>query len=209
MGVLREIAANASGLAILAGLILLATLVFQWVAWIVGLGRFNHKQVKERELLPRPDRLGDLRYLITEAAVKIINDFRHLLALLFLLLFGGVLAFVLWHATTIAEMKEALLVVTSTIGVVLASIIGYYFGEARGGRGAQPPSSSGGPPPVIEQNRPTVPTLDPPPGIAEAPAPITDGPADDDPGDTDDHPDENDGASDEDPGEEEDRPGGE
>lgn len=104
----------------------------QWFAWIFALGRFG---------VPEPSSGGrpGIRYLFSEFTVKIINEFRHLLALIIVLIFTGALAYSLWKAasaqgsagsTVIDNMKEALQGVVATLGGLVGSIVGYYFGES-------------------------------------------------------------------------------
>jgi hypothetical protein len=152
MGTLLDaIGTRASAIALMVGVVLAGVGVVHWLAWIFGWGRFDVRRARLEHARGRPQ---NVRYLLTEGLVKIINDFRHLLALLFLALFGVCLAYVLSQATTVAEMKEGLAAVASTIGVVLASIIGYYFGEARGAAATQPPSAPAQPPPELAQTPP-------------------------------------------------------
>jgi hypothetical protein len=115
-------------------LLVLASIVFfiQWLSWIFNLGRFG-------KAAP-PGTRAELRFIFSEATVKIINDFRHLLALLIVLIFAFALGYSLIKAATapssadpptmIDNMKEALQAVVATLGGLVGSIIGYYFGES-------------------------------------------------------------------------------
>ena len=108
---------------VLVFLLCLATLALlvQWTAWIFSLGRF-------RAAVARKDAL---RNVLADLLVKIIDDFRHLLALVIVLIFALVLAFALIRAgSDIDDITDALQVVTSTMGGLIGSIIGYYFGES-------------------------------------------------------------------------------
>lgn len=119
---------------ILLLLLILASLVIfiQWLSWIFGWGRFG-------KAAP-PSSRAELRFIFSEATVKIINDFRHLLALLIVLIFAFALAYSLFKAasvetnatspTMVDNMKEALQAVVATLGGLVGSIIGYYFGES-------------------------------------------------------------------------------
>lgn len=122
-----------------------------WLAWIFSVGRFK---------TPQPARGQNLRYVLTEAAVKIINDFRHLLALIIVLIFGFALAYAMLRAgADIDTLKEALQAVVATLGGLVGSIIGYYFGESTVTRmrEAEPPGAppGGGPPPEVQPEPPT------------------------------------------------------
>jgi hypothetical protein len=108
--------------------------LIQWFAWIFAKGRFGK--------IPTTSggRGEGLRYLFSEATVKIINDFRHLLALIIVLIFAVALGYALWKAASVEtnagsasvidNMKEALQAVVATLGGLVGSIIGYYFGES-------------------------------------------------------------------------------
>lgn len=125
--------------------VVLVLLAVQWVAWIFSFGRFGKEPVQA-------ERTQNIRYLLADGLVKIINDFRHLLALLIVLIFGLALAYALWSAGTDSDsIKEMLQAVTSTLGGLVGSIIGYYFGESAGRRSASngtiaaPPTGNGSP----------------------------------------------------------------
>ena len=114
---------------ILIFLLCLIVLVFvlNWLAWMYAHGRFA-RTLDERF---RADRRQDLSYVLSEAAVRIINDFRHLLALVIVLIFALALGYAMIIGRgTIDNMKEALQGVVSTLGGLVGSIIGYYFGES-------------------------------------------------------------------------------
>ena len=108
-------------------------LLVQWLAWILGKGRFG-------VTAPTTAGRAELRYLFAELTTKIINEFRHLLALIIVVIFAGALAYSLWKASSaqtgaglpseIDNMKEALQAVVATLGGLVGSILGYYFGES-------------------------------------------------------------------------------
>jgi hypothetical protein len=108
-------------------------LFVQWLVWMFGLGRFGTSKAISTGR-------AELRYLFSEATVKIINDFRHLLALIVVLIFAVALGYSLWKAASVEtnatsasvidNMKEALQAVVATLGGLVGSIIGYYFGES-------------------------------------------------------------------------------
>lgn len=105
----------------------------QWIAWILRKGRFG-------VVAPAQAGRAELRFIFSEAIVKIINDFRHLLALIIVVIFAVALGYALWKAASVAigpgspsvvsNMKEALQAVVATLGGLVGSIIGYYFGES-------------------------------------------------------------------------------
>lgn len=115
----------------LGGLAVLA----QWVCWMFGLGRFGRQKAATRE--------SSLRFVIADLLVKIINDFRHLLALVVMLIFAMTLLYALVRAgQTTEDINKALQSVVATMGGLIGSIIGYYFGESAGQRAtaALPPA---------------------------------------------------------------------
>lgn len=115
----------------------------QWFAWIFGWGRFGKSPTWTGSGTGTGSGSGseriNIRFLFSGAFVKIVNDFRHLLALIVVLIFAFALAYSLWKAaaapasgenTVINNMKEALQAVVATLGGLVGSIIGYYFGES-------------------------------------------------------------------------------
>jgi hypothetical protein len=133
----------------------LAALV-QWFAWIFGIGRFGRDITSGTKALTRA---------FSEFIFKIINEFRHLLALLVFMVFTVALIYSLVKAASIPtdanspsmvdNMKEALQGVVATLGGLIGSIIGYYFGESSavkgtgtsgGGEGTQPAPEIQAPP---------------------------------------------------------------
>lgn len=112
-----------------AGLVLL-----QWLAWIFCFGRFNPRIAGPKVAA------SNLRFVFADLLVKIINDFRHLLALLMVLIFAAALGYVIFRAgQNLEEISKALQVVVATLGGLIGSIIGYYFGESAAKKtGAEP-----------------------------------------------------------------------
>lgn len=131
----------------------------QWFAWIFGWGRFGKKLSETGAEAESGTGTGSttvsgqttIRFMFSGALVKIINDFRHLLALVVVLIFAVALLYSLWQAASIPtfatnpadpsltipgtpsvidNMKEALQAVVATLGGLVGSIIGYYFGES-------------------------------------------------------------------------------
>lgn len=144
--------ANQPGISILGQILFVGVIFLLSICWIFGLGRFKRDAGSTRP------KAVDLRYLITEALTKIINDFRHLLALILVVIFGGALTYTLIQAGgNMVSIKEALQAVTSTLGGLVGSIIGYYFGESKGRQNA-----SDAAPDVIEPQEVQPPEVDAP-----------------------------------------------
>jgi hypothetical protein len=126
--------------------------LIQWLSWIFLKGRFKPRTGTGTGT---GDGSQSIRFVFTDLLVKIINDFRHLLALLMVIIFAATLGFMLFRAgTNMTDMADALQVVVATLGGLLGSILGYYFGESavrkargedEGGEGQAPPEQ-GGPP---------------------------------------------------------------
>ena len=119
------LAANAAGIWVLIVIVFFGILAAQWISWIFRWGRFGQEPPKEKSI----------RFILAELATNIINEFRHLLALVLVLLFGVVLAFGLMKAGDDAQGISAVLqAVASSLGGLIGAIIGYYFGESAGSR---------------------------------------------------------------------------
>lgn len=119
-------------------LICLATLVVlvQWLAWIFNFGRFRSQEL---ELQTGTSVVNSgIRHVIADLFVKVIDDFRHLLALIIVLMFALALAYVLFKSSNIADVKDALQAVASSLGGIIGVIIGYYFGESAAKAGPKP-----------------------------------------------------------------------
>lgn len=102
----------------------------QWILWAFGRGRFKRDREAGRKETPRAD---SIRFVVADALVKIINYFRHLLALIVVGIFAGAIVWALTVSGQSAEeITNSLQAVVSTLGGLVGSIIGYYFGEARG-----------------------------------------------------------------------------
>jgi len=130
---------------LLASLLAVVMALTVILLWAFGVGRF-------RRPLNAPHTAA-LRYLITEALTKIINDFRHLLALILVLIFGGALGYSLFEAgPNLANIKEALQSVSASLGGLIGSIIGYYFGESKGRAEAMARSTATPPQVVVQQS---------------------------------------------------------
>ena len=102
-------------------------LFIQWIAWLFSIGRFKIQIISPR------NRSDSIRFLLADLMVKIINDFRHFLALIMVAIFGLVLTYsLIKYATSSEELTKVLQAVISTVGVLIGTIIGYYFGETAG-----------------------------------------------------------------------------
>lgn len=150
-----------------------ALMLVQWLAWIFRWGRFGAEARRERR--------DTLRFVFADLLVKIIDDFRHLLALVVILIFAAAMAFgfVLVAYETDGRMvalADVLQAVVSALGGLIGAIIGYYFGEKAGERrSAESPPAAGGTTPAgpAAQGPPPDGGDDRTPGIRPAPRPPT------------------------------------
>lgn len=111
-----------TGIFILLLLILCLLLFFNWIAWIFGVGRY--KNVKS---VPK----SGFFFIFADMMVKIITDFRHFLALVLVLIFAIALGYAFSIANgNVKDLSDALQAVVSTLGGLVGSIVGYYFGES-------------------------------------------------------------------------------
>jgi hypothetical protein len=121
------------GITVLVLLLLAAGVFVQWFTWIFAKGRFQRRE--------GPADRQTLRYVFADLLVKIIDDFRHLLALVIVLIFALALTYALvlvaYEPTArIDATGKALQAVVSSLGGLIGAIIGYYFGEKAGERAA-------------------------------------------------------------------------
>jgi len=102
-------------------------IVIQWFCWIFEFGRFKSKPGQQ---VPIEESKGNtnIRYIVANFLVNIINDFRHLLALVIVLVFAVTL-FVVLYKNPAKEIGPAMQSVSSTFGGLIGAIIGFYFGE--------------------------------------------------------------------------------
>lgn len=144
--------------------------LIHWFAWVFAWGRFQERK--------RPTGQPTLSYVFADLMVKIINDFRHFLALIIVLIFGFSLTYSLILATCedgnrVNAITKAMQAVVSSLGGLIGAIIGYYFGEKAGEKAAaaqaqtQPMSVTGPatqtvPPPGVPTD-PSVKPAPPPP----------------------------------------------
>ena len=115
-------------------------LLIKWFASIFGLGRYQKNQGNSTYTENTASEYTSIGYIFADLAVKIINDFRHLLALIIVGIFGLTLAYVL-YTTADTDLNDSLQAVIAAFGGIVGTIIGYYFGEsaAKGATGNQAP----------------------------------------------------------------------
>jgi hypothetical protein len=149
---------NRFGIFVLFLCLAAVVLLVQWLAWIFSWGRFKTTRAKRG-----PE---GVQYVLSQFLVNIIDDFRHLLALIIVIIFAIVLAYAMIQAGNRSdEMTRALQAVVSTLGAIIGSILGYYFGESAATKSLareQPP---------IPTSEPVLPPREGEEEIVEAPPP--------------------------------------
>ncbi len=115
--------AHVNGVLVLILLLLVFILCLRWMAQIFGWGRF-----KSVSSTGKQDH--SISYIITQIFVNIINDFKHFLALIIVLLFVTLSIFAVTSSDVYQEKIDALQLVIASLGGLLGSIIGYYYGES-------------------------------------------------------------------------------
>ena len=155
MNFLSQLAASGPGFGVLFGLIFGLGALVQWILWMFRLGRFRDST-----------RGQNYRGIMAELTQKLIYEFRHLLALVIIVLFAAALFLAIWPGVVQGNaglIGDGLKNVTGTLGGLIGSIIGYSFGESAAGRNGIP---SGSTPQPAEQSPTDVPGQ--PPIVAPA-----------------------------------------
>ncbi len=99
-------------------------LMIGWLARIFGIGQYSKRYSAS---LGARERLG---FVIARFFANIIDDFRHFLALMLVIIFTVLIIYSMAAAGSFEEKMKALQLVIASIGTLLGSIIGYYFGES-------------------------------------------------------------------------------
>ncbi len=121
-------------------LLLLCILTFfyilNWLARIFNWGRYKHTEASY---------VRDRDRLFADFLARLINDFRHLLALVIVVVFVSLIFYSMSMTDVFDQKMDALQLVIASLGGLLGSIIGYYFGESavRKAQANLPSQSSG------------------------------------------------------------------
>ena len=106
--------------------VLLILYAIDRIAYISGIGRYKNPATRI------PTKGGNIAFVFVDLLVKIITDFRHFLALVLVLIFAGALLYACYNSNgDIEKLSKALQAVVSTLGGLIGSIVGYYFGESK------------------------------------------------------------------------------
>ncbi|MBI3832484.1 MAG: hypothetical protein HY291_23370 [Planctomycetes bacterium] len=151
---IRSVLQHSPGILTLVCSLLLFLICFHYVLWLLRRGRFKDSNQKSQN---QPT----IAYALSVFVGKIITDFRHALALSIVLLFAIIMFLVIaagWD--DFEKVKAGIQLVSASLGGLIGSIIGYYFGESAGrregvsGQGQIPSQTAGqssGVTPVTEQ----------------------------------------------------------
>jgi len=118
--------------------------IVQWLAWIFRKGRFT---AEPGQAVPLRAGVG---YLVSDFLVKIIIDFRNLLALVIVGIFALSLAISTYPGLrhwNVDEIGKGVQAVAAALGGLIGSIIGYYFGESAASQRAASAAATTTPPP--------------------------------------------------------------
>jgi hypothetical protein len=125
----ESVSRNQSSIILVCIVLVLIVVLMQWICWIFGWGRFSVSATTPPP--PRADLRGPLRHVIADLFVKVIDDFRHLLALLIVIVFAVSLFYSLaTYGQGVDNLSKALQAVTGSLGGIIGVILGYYFGES-------------------------------------------------------------------------------
>jgi hypothetical protein len=169
----QGVSQHRSSIILVCVVMVLIVFLSQWICWIFGLGRFSVSAAAAPA--PRTDLRGPLRHVIADLFVKVIDDFRHLLALLIVIVFAVSLFYSLAsYGGGVDNLSKALQAVTGSLGGIIGVILGYYFGESAA-RPADAPAPATGTVGDPKQAPPAQPIADaagaPPLAAAPRPAP--------------------------------------
>lgn len=116
-----------TGIFVLVLLCFVFLLLLDWVMRILSLGKYKRSL---RVSIRSEARQSGFLFLMGELLSKIITDFRHFLAILLLIIFGIALFLAIDFAKNVEDLSKALQSVMATLGTLIGSIIGYYYGES-------------------------------------------------------------------------------
>lgn len=137
------------GVWMLIFMLLAIIFVINWLARIFNWGRYrNHNNS-----IARTGRTWFLENFFN----RLINDFRHLLALVIVLIFASLIFYAMAMTDKFEEKMDALQLVIASLGGLLGSIIGYYFGESAVRRAQIPVGSA-----TSDDDQPEQPIVEPP-----------------------------------------------
>ncbi|WKN42497.1 hypothetical protein [Tunicatimonas pelagia] len=114
---------HATGIYLIILCVFSLILAINWLAKIFSWGVYQ-------EINTERNAQSKLSYVISRFFVNIIDDFKHLLAIIIVIIFTALIIYSMTAGDTFDDKMEALQLVIASLGGLLGSIIGYYFGES-------------------------------------------------------------------------------
>lgn len=148
------------GLIVAFAAMLMLLLVVNWLAWIFRWGRYKKSHAETGTASGK----AGIMYIFADFVVKIINDFRHLLALFLVTIFAVAVGYAIFSSCDVDSLSGNLQAVVSTLGGLVGSIVGYYFGESAARKTKNETQNSE---PIVQLGVPTeaIKPVDPPDSI--------------------------------------------
>ncbi|MGB3585084.1 MAG: hypothetical protein WBA23_01030 [Tunicatimonas sp.] len=114
---------HATGIYLIILCVFTFILAINWLAKIFSWGAYQKRNAERNDQ-------SKLSYVISRFFVNIIDDFKHLLAIIVVIIFTTLIIYSMTAGDTFDDKMEALQLVIASLGGLLGSIIGYYFGES-------------------------------------------------------------------------------
>lgn len=111
------------GIMMLILLSVIFVIILRWLFQIFGIGKYSNRKAEKAQN-------NSITFILTRSLVNIVDDFRHFLALLIVILFVGLIIAAMWSGDNFDDRMEAMQLVIASLGGLLGSIIGYYYGES-------------------------------------------------------------------------------
>jgi ABC-type multidrug transport system permease subunit len=125
---------HVTGVLLLILMLIAVNLSVNWYAKLFNWGKYKSQNVGNGPVQMNQENVG---YVVAKFFANIIDDFRHFLALFLVIIFFSLLIYSMYissdtalHKEQFNQMKEMLQLVLASLGGLLGSIIGYYFGES-------------------------------------------------------------------------------
>ncbi len=114
---------HATGIYLIILCVFTFILAINWLAKIFSWGAYQKRNAERNDQ-------SKLSYVISRFFVNIIDDFKHLLAIIVVIIFTTLIIYSMTAGDTFDDKMEALQLVIASLGGLLGLIIGYYFGES-------------------------------------------------------------------------------
>ncbi|MBX2826808.1 MAG: hypothetical protein KTR22_01515 [Flavobacteriaceae bacterium] len=129
---------HSTGVLLLILILFAVVLTVRWLFQVFAIGKYrtfhtytNEKGEKKVVKAKDKNTSTSITYILTQSLINIVDDFRHFLALLIVILFVILISISMWASKdNFDNMMEAMQLVIASLGGLLGSIIGYYYGES-------------------------------------------------------------------------------